>query len=73
MHMDYIAAGWEGIVMSHLIIIIKSEVSVFPIVVIFSAAVFLRWLYHHMLSVSYVYNPGIGGFFIQEQFYDVCK
>ena len=35
---------------THLIII-KSEVSPFPIVVI---VVCLRWLYHHMLSVSYI-------------------
>ena len=40
------------IVVTHLIIIIKSELSVFPIVIIFFAVVCLRWMYHHLLSVS---------------------
>ena len=44
----------EDICITHLIIIIKSEVSTFPIVVIFSVAVCLRWLYYHMLSVLYI-------------------
>ena len=46
--------GREDISITHLIIIIKSEVSTFPIVVIFSVAVCLMWLYHHMPSVSYI-------------------
>ena len=44
----------ERIYISHLIIIIKSEILIFPIVVIFSNIGYLRWLYHHMLSVSYI-------------------
>ena len=43
----------EDIFITHLIIIIKSEVSTFP-VVIFSVVVCLRWLYHHKLSVSII-------------------
>ena len=37
------------------------DVSTFPIVVIFSVGMCLRWLYHHLLSVSYkcIY-PGTG-------------
>ena len=42
--------------MTPLIIIIKSEVSPFSTVVIFSVIVCLRWLNHHMLSVSYTYH-----------------
>ena len=45
----------EDIFINHLIIIIKSEVSTFPIVVIFLVAVCLRRLYHHMLWVSYMF------------------
>ena len=48
----------ESIYITHTIIITKSEVSTFPIVVIFSVAVCLRLLYHHMLSFSYTYSPG---------------
>ena len=33
------------------LLIIELEVSTFPIVVTFSIAVCLRWLYHHILSV----------------------
>ena len=44
---------WEDILIIHLIVIIKSEVSSFPTVVIFSVVVCLRWLHHHRLSVSY--------------------
>ena len=40
---------------THLIIIIKSDASTFSIVVICSLVVCLRWLYHYMLSVSYIY------------------
>ena len=45
---------WEDILIIHLIVIIKSEVSSFPTVVIFYILVVcLRWLHHHRLSVSY--------------------
>ena len=40
--------------MNYLIIIIKSEVSIFSIVVIISYVVCLRSLYHRMLSISYI-------------------
>ena len=49
------------IFMTYLIIIIKPEVSIFPFVVIFSVAVCLRRLCHHMLSVSYI--SGKAGFY----------
>ena len=46
---------WKAIFIIHLIIIIKSEVSIFPIVVIFSMVVCLRWLYYHILSsITYI-------------------
>ena len=41
---------WKDIFIIHLIIIIKSEVSTFSIVVILSVVVCLRWLYCHILS-----------------------
>ena len=47
--------GREDIPIIHLVIIIKSEVSTFPIVFIFLSVVMcLRWLYHQMLSASYL-------------------
>ena len=46
----------RGIFITHLIVIIKSEVSIFPIVVTFSMVVHLRLLCHYMLLVSYI--PG---------------
>ena len=45
----------EDIFITHRIIIIKSEISIFPIAVIFSVVVCLRWLYHHV-SVSYIFR-----------------
>ena len=45
----------EDIFITHFIIIIKSEISTLPIVVIFSVVVCLRWSYHHMLSVIHIY------------------
>ena len=44
----------EEILITHLIIIIKSEISTFPVVVIFSVVGCLMWLYHNMLTVSYI-------------------
>ena len=44
------------IFVTQLIIVIKSEVS--TIVVIFSVDVYLRCLYHHMMSVSYISGKG---------------
>ena len=46
---------WKDIFITHLIIIIKSEVSLFPVVLIFSVVVCLRWLYYHILSsITYI-------------------
>ena len=45
----------EDVFTTHLIIIIKSEASSFPkLLSYFSVVVCLRWLYHHMLSASYI-------------------
>ena len=41
---------WKDISIAHVIIIIKSEVSTFPIVIIFSVVVCLRYLLHYILS-----------------------
>ena len=59
----------EDIFMTHLIIIIKWDVSAFPSVVMFSVYACLRWLYHHMLSVSYIKIT----FIIALQYHDVCR
>ena len=40
---------WKDMSVAHVIIIIKSEVSTFPIVIIFSGVVCLRCLLHHIL------------------------
>ena len=50
-------ADREDIFITYLIIIIKSGVSIFPIVVTLCrcCGVCLKWLYHHMLSISYTY------------------
>ena len=50
----------KDIFITHFIIIIKSEVSTFPIVFIFSLVVCLSWLYHHMLSVSNISRRKLG-------------
>ena len=42
---------WKDISIAHAIIIIKSEVSTFPIVIIFAVVVCLRCLLHHILSL----------------------
>ena len=51
---------WKDISIGHVIIhmiIIKSEVTTFPIVIIFSVGVFLRWLLHHILSlIAYTFR-----------------
>ena len=41
----------KDIVITHIIIIIKSEVSTFPIVFIFFHGCILRLVYHHILSL----------------------
>ena len=46
-----VLCDWKDISIAHVIIIIKSEVSTFPIVVIFSLVVCLRCLLHHILSL----------------------
>ena len=50
---------WEYIFITHLVIIIKSEVSTFPIFIIFfhgcvPAVVVPSYAYHHMLLISYI-------------------
>ena len=48
---------WKDITRAHVIIIIKSEVSILPIVIIFSVVVCLRCLLHHILSLlSYTFR-----------------
>ena len=47
----------EDIFITHLIII--SEVSVFPTVVIFIRGCVHGWLYYHMLSVSYIFRESL--------------
>ena len=64
---------WD-IFITHLIIIIKSEVSAFPIVVIFSVVVYLMWLYYHMLPVSCISRKKLDCVsFITAQPYSVWK
>ena len=49
--------GWKDISIAHVIIIIKSEVPTFPIVIIFSVVVCLRCLLHHILSlIAYTFQ-----------------
>ena len=53
---------WKDISIAHVIIIIKSEVSTLPIVIIFSVVMCLRCLLHHAYSVTYcIYIPGKPG------------
>ena len=48
---------WKDISIAHVIIIIKSEVSTFPIVNIFSVVVCLRCLLHHiLLLIAYTFR-----------------
>ena len=48
---------WKDISIAHVIIFIKSEVSAFPIVIIFSVVVCLRCLLHHILSlITYTFR-----------------
>ena len=48
---------WKDISIAHVIIIIKSEVSTFPIVIIFSVVVCLRCLLHHiLLLIAYTFR-----------------
>ena len=46
-----VLGDWKVISIAHVIISIKSEVSTFPIVIIFSVVVCLRCLLHHILSL----------------------
>ena len=51
------SGDWKDIFIAHVIIIIKSEVSTFPIVIIFSVVVCLRCLLHHILSrIAYTFR-----------------
>ena len=65
----------EDISKTHFIIMIKLEVSIFSIVLIFYVVVSQRWLYHPMLSVSLIYIPGNMGFvsFIAVHSYNMRK
>ena len=48
---------WNDISIAHVITIIKSEVSTFPIVFTFSVVVCLRCLFHHILSlIAYTFR-----------------
>ena len=48
---------WKGISIAYVTIIIKSEVSTFPIVIIFFRVVCLRCLLHHILSlIAYTFR-----------------
>ena len=48
---------WKDISIAPVIIIIKSEVSIFPIVIIFSVVVCLWCLLHHILSlIAYTFR-----------------
>ena len=52
-----VLGDWKDISIAHVIIIIKSEVSTFPIVIIFSVVVCLRCLLHHILSlIAYTFR-----------------
>ena len=44
----------EDIFMTHLNIFIRSEAYIFPLLPYSSTVVCLKWLYHHMLSISYI-------------------
>ena len=48
---------WKDISIAHVIIIIKSEISTLPIVIIFSVIVCLRCSLHHILSlIAYAFR-----------------
>ena len=67
---------WKDISIAHVIIIIKSEVSILPIVIIFSVVVCLRCLLHHILSlINCICIPGQPGFCFHCYcaVYDECK
>ena len=52
-----VLGDWKDISIAHVIIIIKSEVSAFPIVITFSVVVCLRCLLHHILSlIAYTFR-----------------
>ena len=56
---------WKDISIAHIIIIIKSEVSTFSIVIIFSVVECLRCLLHHILSlIAYTFRENQNLFFI---------
>ena len=52
-----VLCDWKNISIAHVIIIIKSEVSTCPIVIIFSVVVCLRCLLHHILPlIAYTFR-----------------
>ena len=60
---------WKDLSIAHVIIIINSEVSTFPIVIIFSVVVCLRCLLHHIMSlIAYTFRENREFVFIIVQF-----
>ena len=55
---NFSSGDWKDMSIAHVIIIVmKSEVSTFPIVIIFSVVVCLRCLLHHILSlIAYTFQ-----------------
>ena len=47
----FVLGDWKDISLAHVILIIKSEVSIWNIGIIFSVVVYLRCLLHHILSL----------------------
>ena len=59
----FISGDWKDISIAHVIIVMKSEVSTFPILIIFSMVVCLRCLLHHNLSLIAYTFPESGNLF----------
>ena len=53
----------EDISITYIIIIIK-EISTFPLLSYFSMVVCMRWLYQHLLSISYISRERYGWFLL---------
>ena len=70
-----VLGNWKDISIAHVIIIIKSEVSIFPIVIFFAVVVCLRCLVHHILSlIAYTFRKKTGiCFHYYCAAYDECK
>ena len=72
---DFGSGDWKDISIGLVIIIIKSDVSTIPIVIIISVAVCLRCLLHHILSrIAYTSREKPGFHFLYHcAVYDECK